>query len=276
MDLQQDLKGMMEQHAPLPQADEPVEQNDTPAEAEATADASQETVEETPPEEATAAVTAEPAEEEKSAEDSQLFAFKKGMLEERRKRQELELEIARIKGRLEATPTPTVEEDSSDEEFWGSPQEFIRQETEKNNQKLLRQMEEELWQRTATMSEYYASQKWDDYGELRDEFMELVQTPGNEHLAAEIRKVPDPASALYNYMKQLKQPKVDPDSLRQQLEQELREKLEAEFAEKYKTGGAKAARNSLAGAQSATPPKGPVASLRGAGDMLKTISRSDY
>src|SRR5688572_13532069 len=129
----------------------------------------------TPPE----AVKAPPAPAADSAvsgsEDDTKAAYYKAMKEERRKRQELELQVAELRGRVEAgakAPTAPQEPQELSDEFWLNPIEFIDKKAEEKFQAKM----EAAWQKRADRSEKRAFKKYEDYSDLRAEFLELCKT----------------------------------------------------------------------------------------------------
>jgi len=144
-------------------------------------------------------------------------AYKTAMLEERRKRQELEARL-RAKEQAQNLPDPPP--------FWDDP--------DKSIQARLDQMRHEL--QSDYLNRYYnalesaARARHTDYDEVRDVFVEKAKD--NPALAAQLNNHPDPAEFAYQQGKLLRELSTvnnDIDAYRKRIEDEVRAKLAAEM-----------------------------------------------
>lgn len=93
----------------------------------------------------------------------------------------------------------------------------------------------------AALEELVRDQK-PDFDEVAAEVIEFAQY--NPQVRDEIFAHPNPALAMYNYGKKLREKKAqqtDPEAYRKQVEAEVRQKIEAEYAEQARKAAAEAA-----------------------------------
>jgi hypothetical protein len=260
MTLETDLKGMLDKNSGSASV-APVAEEKAPSPVQSN----------TPPEPAKAAPA--PAADSAVSTDyeKQIEAFKKAAIEERRKRQAAELEAAEWKGRAAAAgekPAAPQEPQALSDEFWLNPIEFIDKKAEEKFQAKM----EAAWQKRADRSEKRAFKKYEDYSDLRAEFLELCKT--EPQLFAEMREEDDPAEFLVQTMKERATPKKSPEILA--LEKQI-EEYKAQLEEKQQTNNPpKKAKDTLASHNS--PPVGsdPAPSLKNPKQLLKAASAPGY
>jgi len=209
---------------------------------------------------------------------AELDGFRKGMMEERRKRQELELQIAQMKGRLEGTSDPAKpkESDEDDDDFWADPKSYTKKVAE---QAVLRDREQR-WMERANRSVERAQKKHEDYQEMQAKFIELANTPEYAHWGVRMRNEDDPGEFIYQTMTtHLAPPPRSEDEIRAELESRIREEYEAKFGQlnqESPTRSAKKPPTSLASMPSAPAKTTPSAAMKSQHELLAAVSRSDY
>jgi hypothetical protein len=145
-------------------------------------------------------------------------AFLRAAEEERRKRQDLERELAQY--RQQKQPEKTEEKKT----FWDDPEGHFKTVEQRMAQRELAM--------TLKVSEQLARSKYQDFDDKIGVFAEsLKATPG---LHAEWLASPDPAEFAYKHGARLKEMREvgDLDKYREKIEKETRAKLEAEFKAK--------------------------------------------
>lgn len=144
-------------------------------------------------------------------------AYKTAMLEERRKRQELE---ARLRAREEAKSLPEPPP------FWDDPDKSI----EARLDRMRHELQSDYLNRYYNALESAARARHQDYDEVRDVFVEKARD--NPALAAQLNNHPDPAEFAYQQGKLLRELSTvnnDIDAYRKRIEDEVRAKLAAEM-----------------------------------------------
>ena len=155
----------------------------------------------------------EPVEAPKPKED----AYKTAMLEERRKRQEIE---ARLRAYEQAKNLPEPPP------FWDNPEQAIDSRIERVRSEL----QQDYLNRYYNALESAARTRHPDYDDVRDVFVQHAQQ--NPALAAQMNSHPDPAEFAYQQGKLLRELSTvgnDIDAYRKRIEAEIRAKLEAEM-----------------------------------------------
>lgn len=158
----------------------------------------------------------EPAEPQKPKED----AYKAAMLEERRKRQELEARM-RAYEQAQSLPEPPP--------FWDNPEGAIDSRIERVRSEL----QQDYLNRYYNALESAARTRHPDYDEVRDVFIE--QARQNPVLAQQMNSHPDPAEFAYQQGKMLRELSTvgnDIDAYRKRVEAEVRARIEAEMRAK--------------------------------------------
>lgn len=172
------------------------------------------------------AAAAKPPEDDTAAK---LKAFETAMIEERRKRQALEAQLA--------------EKEKEEKPYLGEEYEERFNEVEMKSQQAIENAK-------ISLSEEFAREKYADFEEKRNIFIELANE--NPSLVAEMRRSPNPAGFAYkiadNHLK-LKE-MANPD----EYEKKIREKLRAELLEEQAKEAAKRGElpGSLAGTRGAS------------------------
>ena len=156
------------------------------------------------------------AEEPKPKED----AYKTAMLEERRKRQEIE---ARLRAYEQAKNLPEPPP------FWDNPEQAIDSRIER----VRTELQQDYLNRYYNALEAAARGRHPDYDEVRDVFIE--QARQNPALAHQMNSHPDPAEYAYQQGKLLRELSTvgnDIDAYRKRVEAEVRARIEAEMRAK--------------------------------------------
>lgn len=141
--------------------------------------------------------------------------LRRGLQEEREKRQRIEAELRELR----APKTPPVDP-------WTDLPGAIKAQEQ--------QFEDRLYSQTCNISERFARSVHKDYDEVRDVFIEAAKA--NPILFAQMRQAEDPATFAYNEglrVRELKDVNGDFGAYRTKLETELRAKLETEYQTKY-------------------------------------------
>ncbi len=160
--------------------------------------------------------------------DPQVKAFLAAAQDERRKRQDLERQLAEIQKRL-----PQAEPEKK-ETFWDNPEGFF--------QKQSQALEEQRLSMKLEAAELIARSKYPDFGEMLPKFEELVRTvPGLMHQWVNSA---NPGEFAYqtakNHMQLADAGSID--ALRTQIEKEVRVKIEAETRAKNEDKAKEAAK----------------------------------
>jgi len=235
---QQSLDGILNDDAPPPPAEEPEKkepETKEPAAKEPAAKAERERAEdgkfkakeEAPAEKPKAEVApeakAEPAAKaapQKQELDPQVKAFLAAAQDERRKRQDLERQLAEIRQQL-----PKREEEAK-KTFWDDPEGHF-----KSVEQRIQQREVAL---TLKVSEQIARSKYQDFDANIEVFGEILRTPAGPGIHAQWLASQDPAEFAYRMGKQTKELREvgNIDALREKIEKETRTRLEAEYKQK--------------------------------------------
>lgn len=161
-------------------------------------------------------------------EPKEVAAFKQAAIEERRKRQALEAEIARLREAQAAPQAPP-------RDFFENPDEAFEQRLTPK----LREMEQRMLDRVYNAMEAAARARYQDYDEKREIFLQLAQE--DPTIVAGLQTAPDPAEYAYATAKRLsvlREIGDDPDAYRKRVEAEVRERLTAEMAQRRPTPAA--------------------------------------
>lgn len=255
-----DLDDVLNEKAPEVKEEAPAEKTETVERAESVREAHRRKEDEARgrdpttgkflPKEEPKEVKAEPEVKQEVKEQKPEFtekerAFLKAAEEERRKRQELERELAQYR-------QPKQEKTEEKKTFWDDPEGYFKSHEEK-----IAKRETAL---TLNVSEKLARSRYKDFDEKVEVFAEsLKSTPG---LHAEWLASPDPAEFAYRHGARVKEIREvgDIDKYREKIEKETRAKLEAEF---------KAKQEELEKARAALP--GSLSDVRGASTQQKNV-----
>ena len=150
---------------------------------------------------------------------------KKAVLDERRKRQELEQRLKDLESKKEPEPAP---------DWWADP--------EKAAQHQSQQIEARLYQQKVELSQDFMRSQHEDYDDMEARFMEMAQE--NPALRTELQKSANPArfayetarkAAEYDAMKDVDSYKAKLEAdVRKDVEAKLRKEIEAEQEKKAK------------------------------------------
>jgi hypothetical protein len=163
---------------------------------------------------------AEPTPAPVTQEPKEVSAFKQAAIEERRKRQALEAEIARLREQAQPQTPPR--------DFFENPDEAFEQRLTPK----LREMEQRMLDRVYNAMEAAARARYQDYDEKREMFLQLAQE--DPTIVAGLQTAPDPAEYAYTTAKRLsvlREIGDDPDAYRKRVEAEIRERVMAEMAQ---------------------------------------------
>ena len=135
---------------------------------------------------------------------------KKAVLDERRKRQELEQRLREIEAKKEPEQAP---------DWWADP--------EKAAQHQSQQIEARLYQQKVELSQDFMRSQHEDYDDMEARFMEMAQE--NPALRTELQKSANPARFAYETAKKAAEYDAikDVDSYKAKLEAEVRKDVEA-------------------------------------------------
>lgn len=164
----------------------------------------------------------EPAPVATPQEPKEVAAFKQAAIEERRKRQALEAEIARLREAQAAPQEPP-------RDFFENPDEAFEQRLTPK----LKEMEQRMLDRVYNAMEAAARARYQDYDEKREIFLQLAQE--DPSIVAGLQTAPDPAEYAYTTAKRLsvlREIGDDPDAYRKKVEAEIRERVMAEMAQR--------------------------------------------
>jgi len=205
-DRARDEQGRFKSVTPAEPAKEPAKTDVTPPEVKAV-DATPKDV--TPP------VVPPPAVIPPPVEPPELVGLRQGMIEERRKRQDLERQLQELK----QPPKPAVDP-------WTDLPGALAQQRQ--------EMQAELQKERLLISKDLAREKYKDFEDVIGHFSKAVEA--NPALAAQMNAHRNPAEFAYRQgllHRELSTVNGDPMAYRTKLETDLRTKLEAEFAAKY-------------------------------------------
>jgi hypothetical protein len=146
--------------------------------------------------------------------------FLRGLEEERRKRQDLERQIAELRNQK---PAEKAEEKKT---FWDDPEGHF-----KTFEQRIAQRESAL---AMNVSERLARSKYQDFDANIEVFAEILRTPAGPGIHQQFINAPDPAEFAYRLGKHTKEVRDagSIDDLRAKIEKETRAKVEAEFKQK--------------------------------------------
>lgn len=157
----------------------------------------------------------------------EVAAFKQGLLDERAKRQELEVRLARAEGRVEATQKPQPEEEDDGEDFWVNPMETLKAKSSTAARKAVEEYAKAEWAARVEWSQEEAREKYADYDDKEAAFFKLAEK--DESLKMKVRRSMHPAEYVYKHMKKYEaKTEFDPEKERERIRQEEREKLQKE------------------------------------------------
>jgi len=151
--------------------------------------------------------------------------------DERQKRQEAEVQLARLQGREEARAPADSTEEVEESDFWDDPKaafDSLREQTEKQIANAVSNSEQKAWEARATRCERRATKAHSDYLDVRGVAMERMET--DPAWATAVRASDDfqidPAEAMYQATKALTaqatfDPKIERDKIRKELLAEL-------------------------------------------------------
>ena len=154
---------------------------------------------------------------------------KKAVLDERRKRQELE---ARLK-ELESKKPPEEEAD-----WYSKPEEAA--------QRQQAQFSQALWNQRVELSQDMMRERHEDYDDMEARFVQMAQE--NPTLRAEFQKAPNPARFAYDTAKKAAEYEAmkDVDGYKAKLEAEMRKELEEKVRAEYEAKAKKQAEKEAA------------------------------
>jgi hypothetical protein len=177
----------------------------------------------------------------------EVAAFKQGLLDERAKRQELEIRLARAEGRAEVTQKPKQEEEEEDDEdFWVNPKEYAKSRSERSSRKAVEEYAKAEWAARVEWSQEEMREEHPDYDEKEAAFFKLAEK--DESLKAKVRRSMHPAKYVYKHMKKYEESSAfDPEKERERIRKEEREALAKEAG----SNEPKKKSTTLAGEQSA-------------------------
>lgn len=154
---------------------------------------------------------------------------KKAVLDERRKRQELEQRLKDLESKKEPEPAP---------DWWADP--------EKAAQHQSQQIEARLYQQKVEIGQDLMRSQHDDYDDMEARFMEMAQE--NPALRTELQKSANPARFAYETAKKAAEYDAikDVDSYRAKLEAEVRKDVEAKLRKELEAEQEKKAKKEAA------------------------------
>lgn len=154
---------------------------------------------------------------------------KKAVLDERRKRQELEQRLREIESKKEPEPAP---------DWWADP--------EKAAQHQSQQIEARLYQQKVELSQDFMRSQHEDYDDMEARFMEMAQE--NPALRTELQKSANPARFAYETAKKAAEYDAmkDVDSYKAKLEAEVRKDVEAKVRKELEAEQEKKAKKETA------------------------------
>ena len=180
--------------------------------------------------------------------------------DERQKRQDAEIELARLRGREEARqPTEESAQEVEKVDFWDGPDEFLKSLTEdipKQIATAVTASEQKAWDARATRCERRAAKAHDDYLEVKQQFLDRVKVDpvwaarvhGSEHFQD------DPAEAIYQAEKSLvEQAAFDPDAERAKIRAEILAEQTGELVNADNSSLPKSQANSVGSGPKAEP-----------------------
>lgn len=148
--------------------------------------------------------------------------------DERQKRQDLELRLARLEGKIEGSaPKPTTPEQTAEETFWDNPEKFVATmdaRLQKRIDESVAAAQQAAWNDRAKRCEVRARKRYTDYDAIVGEAME--KSKADPMWAKTLRDTEefqlDPAEAVYQAMKTQKEAKAfDPAAERAKIKAEL-------------------------------------------------------
>ena len=154
---------------------------------------------------------------------------KKAVLDERRKRQELEQRLKDLESKKEPEPAP---------DWWADP--------EKAAQHQSQQIEARLYQQKVEIGQDLMRSQHDDYDDMEARFMEMAQE--NPARRTELQKSANPARFAYETAKKAAEYDAikDVDSYRAKLEAEVRKDVEAKLRKELEAEQEKKAKKEAA------------------------------
>lgn len=168
--------------------------------------------------------TAPPAEGRSVAEPEAESWTKQAVLDERRKRQELEKRLKEYEQRLQPQAQQPAQPQQPQADWWSSPDQAA--------QVLQQQVEQQVFQTRVAMSERMLRQQHPDYDEVSELFAERARQDPN--LLQQVFSHPFPAEFAYQVGQQIKMLQEignDPSAYRQRLRDQLREEILAEMGQ---------------------------------------------
>jgi hypothetical protein len=230
-----------------PVADTPVEDTVTDEASPDPATTAGETVDD-PPEEVETPVV-EATDKEK--------AFQSGMMDERRKRQELEARVQLQDDRITQLLKPEAAEDDdkpdATEKFWENPADYAAQVAKEAAEAATSAERDRAWGLRAEWSQERARVKHEDYDTVEAEFIELAKV--DPALITMVKSKYDPAEFVVSYMAAHKEGPFDPVKEREKMKAEILAELKGESTDPPKK---KQTTTTLAGQRNAAPGKGSV------------------
>lgn len=196
----------------LPEATETEEAEETKGTGETEETAETETDKETETEE-TEDKKDDSTPESKASETTEEGPWtKKAVLDERRKRQELEQRLRDLESKKEPEPAP---------DWWADP--------EKAAQHQSQQIEARLYQQKVELSQEFMRSQHEDYDDMEARFMEMAQE--NPALRTELQKSANPARFAYETARKAAEYDAmkDVDSYKAKLEADVRKDVEAKL-----------------------------------------------
>jgi len=169
---------------------------------------------------------------------------RKALIAERRKRQELERQLARTQGFLDGqqAATGTKTEDEEDNFDWVNPSKYISQAIQSGVSSALQEKQRRDYLSRVEASRPQAMAKYADYEEMESVFAEVAGN--NEQLKLQAFSHPDPAEFAYKTAKTMSKfrdvASIDDyeAKIRQKVEAEVRKKLSLESATQASTSSA--------------------------------------
>jgi len=154
---------------------------------------------------------------------------KKAVLDERRKRQELEQRLKDLESKKEPEPAP---------DWWADP--------EKAAQHQSQQIEARLYQQKVELSQDFMRSQHEDYDDMEARFMEMAQE--NPALRTELQKSANPARFAYETARKAAEYEAikDVDSYKAKMEAEVRKDVEAKLRKEIEAEQEKKAKKEAA------------------------------
>lgn len=171
------------------------------------------------------------------------FVPKQALQEERRRRQELAERLARVEGRLEATPNQAapVDPKAETDKYFADPVGYIRAERDAAKREALEEFRSEDLNRRIRVGEQRAIKNHDDFHDVAERFSKLAET--NKSLLQEAALQDDPIEWAYQHVKSVESLNEIGDVAK--WKESEREKMRKELEAEIKTGKAQTAADNV-------------------------------